>query len=150
MVLEWEKTKFKWNNRVYRPTHILIICLWSTLDLWEKRHRNIVEEKCFHLMCLRAHTCLILCEPTDCNPPGSSVYGIFQARILEWVVIPSSRGSSKLTDRPPSTHTEGVLTLYHVKPVFIHDKIPCSEICYVWYSYRCLCFLWLVSVVYLS
>ena len=35
-----------------------------------------------------------LCDPTDCSPPGSSVHGILQARILEWVAISSSRGSS--------------------------------------------------------
>ena len=34
------------------------------------------------------------CDPMDCSPPGSSVHGIFQARILEWVAISSSRGSS--------------------------------------------------------
>ena len=38
--------------------------------------------------------CVQLCEPVDCSPPGSSVHGILQARILEWVVIPFSRGSS--------------------------------------------------------
>ena len=37
---------------------------------------------------------LTLCDPTDCSPPGSSVHGIFQARILEWVAIYSSRGAS--------------------------------------------------------
>ena len=37
---------------------------------------------------------LILCNPVDCSLPGSSVYGIFEARILEWVAIPFSRGSS--------------------------------------------------------
>ena len=35
-----------------------------------------------------------LCDPMECSPPGSSVHGILQARILEWVVMPSSRGSS--------------------------------------------------------
>ena len=35
-----------------------------------------------------------LCDPVDCSPPGSSVHGISQAKILEWVVIPFSRGSS--------------------------------------------------------
>ena len=35
-----------------------------------------------------------LCNPMDCSPPGSSVHGILQARILEWVAMPSSRGSS--------------------------------------------------------
>ena len=34
-----------------------------------------------------------LCDSTDCSPPGSSVHGILQARILEWVVIPFFRGS---------------------------------------------------------
>ena len=36
-----------------------------------------------------------LCDPMDCSPPGSSVHGIFQARILEWVAISYSRGSSQ-------------------------------------------------------
>ena len=39
-------------------------------------------------------SCLTLCDPMDCSPPGSSVHGIFQARMLEWVAIPSSRGSN--------------------------------------------------------
>ena len=36
--------------------------------------------------------CPTLCNPTDCSPPGSSVHGILQTRILEWVAIPFSRG----------------------------------------------------------
>ena len=43
--------------------------------------------------------CPALCNPMDCSRPGSSVYGILQARILEWVAIPSSRGSSQPRDR---------------------------------------------------
>ena len=39
--------------------------------------------------------CLTLCDPVDCSPLGSSVHGIFQARIPEWVALPSSRGSSQ-------------------------------------------------------
>ena len=38
--------------------------------------------------------CLTLCNPMDCSPPGSSVHVILQDRILEWVALPSSRGSS--------------------------------------------------------
>ena len=38
-------------------------------------------------------------DPMDCGPPGSSVHGILQARILEWVTMPSSRGSSQPRDR---------------------------------------------------
>ena len=47
--------------------------------------------------CLIAKLCLTLCDPTDCSP-GSSVHGISQARILEWVAIFSSRGSSRPRD----------------------------------------------------
>ena len=35
-----------------------------------------------------AHLCPTLCDPMDCSPPGSSVHGIFQARILEWLLLP--------------------------------------------------------------
>ena len=40
-----------------------------------------------------------LCDPVDRNPPGPSVHGILQVRILEWVAMPSSRGSSRPRDR---------------------------------------------------
>ena len=43
---------------------------------------------------LVTQSCLIMCDPMDCSLPGSSVHGILQARILEWVAISSSRGSS--------------------------------------------------------
>ena len=39
---------------------------------------------------------LTLCDPMDCSLPGSSIHGIFQARILEWVVIPFSTFHSKM------------------------------------------------------
>ena len=44
------------------------------------------------------HSCHSLCDPMVCNPPGSSVCGILQARILEWVAIPFSRGPSRPRD----------------------------------------------------
>ena len=43
-------------------------------------------------------SCVTLCDPMDCSPPGSPVRRSLQARILEWVAIPSSRGSSPLRD----------------------------------------------------
>ena len=51
--------------------------------------------------CVRAkllQSCPTLCDPMDCSPPGSSVHGAFQARILEWVAMPSSIGSSQSRD----------------------------------------------------
>jgi len=47
---------------------------------------------------VHARSCLTLCNPMDCSPPDSSVHGIFQARILEWVTISYSRRSSQSTD----------------------------------------------------
>ena len=44
----------------------------------------------------------ILCDPIDCSSPGSSVHGISQARILEWVAISFSKGSSQCRDQPGS------------------------------------------------
>ena len=44
--------------------------------------------------CLVTKSCLTLCDPMDGSPPASFVWRILQARILEWVAIPSSRGSS--------------------------------------------------------
>ena len=52
---------------------------------------------CVHAQLLQS--CLTLCNPMDLSLPGSSVHGVLQARILEWVPMPSSRGSSRPRDR---------------------------------------------------
>ena len=46
-----------------------------------------------------AQSCPILCDPVDCSPPGSSVHGVFQEWILEWVAISFSRGYCRPRDR---------------------------------------------------
>ena len=48
-----------------------------------------------------AQSCLPLCIPRDCSPPGSSVLRLLQARILEWVAMSSSRGSSEPRESDP-------------------------------------------------
>ena len=55
----------------------------------EQKVNTVMKEKV-----LVAQSCLILCDPLDSSPPGSSVHGILQARIVEWVSMPFSRGSS--------------------------------------------------------
>ena len=50
------------------------------------------------------------CDPMDYSPPDSSVHGVLQARILEWVSTPSSRGSSRPRD---GTHISPVSCAYH-------------------------------------
>ena len=63
-------------------------------DKGVKQSIHLSENKisCMHAKLLQS--CLTLCNPMDCSLPGSSVHGILQARILEWVVMPFSRGSS--------------------------------------------------------
>ena len=56
---------------------------------------------------LITQSCPTLCNPMDCTRPSSSVHGIFQARILEWVAIPFSRGSSLPKDQTQVSHITG-------------------------------------------
>ena len=54
------------------------------------------NKECYHNFCvLVPHLCPTLCDPMDCSPPGSSVHELPQARILEWVAMIFSRGSSR-------------------------------------------------------
>ena len=55
--------------------------------LWDFKGRNEVKVKTL--------SCVQLCKPIDCSLPGSSVHGIFQAIVLEWIAISFSRGSSQ-------------------------------------------------------
>ena len=68
-------------------------------------------------------SCPILCDPMDCILPGPSVYGIFQARLLEWVAISSSRVASQCRD------WVRVSCLLHWQPHFFlplsHTEKPC-------------------------
>ena len=54
-----------------------------------------------------AQLCLTLCDPVDCSPPGSSIHGILQARILEWVAISFSRGSPQPRNRTQVSRIAG-------------------------------------------
>ena len=56
---------------------------------------------------LVVHLCLTLCDPMDNSLSGSSVHGILQARILEWVATPFSRGSSRPRDQTWVSSTVG-------------------------------------------
>ena len=69
---------------------------------WGKSLENESEVKV-----LVAQSCQTLCDPMDCSPPGSSVHGILQARVLEWVAILFSRISSLRRDRTQVSHIAG-------------------------------------------
>ena len=53
----------------------------------------MIYRKCVCIHAKSFQSCLNLCNAMDCSPPGSSVHGVFQARILEWVAMPFSRRS---------------------------------------------------------
>ena len=68
----------------------------------QRRLWNVCLLKCTQLViqvCVRPQSCLTLRDGMDCSPPGSSVYGTFQARTLEWAALSFSRGSSRPRDR---------------------------------------------------
>ena len=70
------------------------------LDMTEHTHTGssfiICPDLCRYVVVV--HLCLTLCDPMDCSPPGCSLHGISQERLLEWVAISSSRGSSQPRD----------------------------------------------------
>ena len=69
--------------------------------------------------------CPTLCNPMDCCPPGSSVQGILQARILEWVAMPSPRGSSWIKDWTYISYTScaGRQVLYHYRHLVLITEL---------------------------
>ena len=69
--------------------------------------------------CSVAQSCPTLCDPLDCGPPGSSAHGIQQARMLEWVAMASSRGSSWPRDGTCASYVSciGRCVLYHWRPL---------------------------------
>ena len=87
-------------------------------------------------------SCPTLCDAMDCSPPGSSVHGIFQARILEWVAMPSSRGSSQPRDPTRNPHLlhlhwqAGSLPLgtWEAPSFYQNTRVPCVPIVCL---YRC-------------
>ena len=69
----------------------------------------------FHLQdCVCAQSCLTLCDLMDYSPPGSSVHGILQARILEWAAMHCSRGSAR-----PRMESESLLS-----PALVGGSLP--------------------------
>ena len=80
-----KKTKHTFKNPKYGRVDIIIRLVIL----------SIIRGVC---ACEVTQLCPTLCDPMDCSPPGSCVHGILQARILEWVAVSSSRGSSPPRD----------------------------------------------------
>ena len=80
----------------------------SKLRVSEVMNSTLIMLEC--CCCLVAKSCPTLCNPMDCSPPGSSVHGISQARVLEWVAMPSPGASSQARDQ---TRISCLGILYH-------------------------------------
>ena len=80
-------------------------------------------------------SCPTLCNPMDCSPPGFSVHGLLQARIVEWIAMPSSRGSSWPRDQAHVSYVSWAGSLL-VPPALGHLKIP-PETCYISLAHHC-------------
>ena len=102
-----------WFLRWHRFTALLLILtLLMIHDLWIVCKCVYTSLHYYVVVVQLLSRVQLFCKLIDCSPPGSSVCGIFQARILEWVAISFSRGSSRPTDR---THVScsGRQVLYH-------------------------------------
>ena len=76
-----------------------------------------------------------LCDPMDCSLPDSSVHGIFQAIVLEWIAISFSRGSSQLRDRTRVSHiVDRRLTVWATREVLLETAQIFTDL---WLRARC-------------
>ena len=96
---------YAWNSR-HLFYDVIEVCLYSSVFSQRLGRRGIASHFSKPGMWLFAisasevaQSCLTLCDPVDCSLPGSSLHEILQARILEWVAISFSRGSSQPRDR---------------------------------------------------
>ena len=77
------------------------------------------------VVALVAQWCLILCDPMDCSPPGSSVHGIIKTRLLEWVAFSSPRDLSNPGIKPgsPALQADSLLSNLPGKPFVYYQKL---------------------------
>ena len=119
-ILEGVTYSFSWGS--FRPRNrTRVSCIAGRFFTnWAMREAQSHQESTFNKdspvsICSVTQSCLILCDPMDCSPPGSSVHGLVQARVLEWAALSYSRGFSRARDR---THISCVFCirrwiLYH-------------------------------------
>ena len=102
-ILKMKKKKKEDKERIFTTARV------KQLVMYKESHKAV-------LYCARSlQSCKTLCNPMDCSQPGSSVHGILQARILGWVAMPFSRGSSQSRDQAHISYVSCVVrwVLYH-------------------------------------
>ena len=99
-----------------------ILCHWTSWEIGPTAMKVLFTQ-----------SCPTLCDPMDCSPPDSSVYGILQAGILKWITIPFSRGSSPPRDQTQASCTAGrFFTIWATSEYYGHDQI--SLLTKIWFA----------------
>ena len=113
---KWMANSWQWGTSLETSRFFIL-----TKRIIQNTHSSTRDQKITHTMwktnsvlcaCMLPQSCLALCDPINCGLPGSSVHRISQARILEWVAISFSRGSSWPRDGTPVSCI-GQQILYH-------------------------------------
>ena len=127
-----ETTHLKPDSHILLVAHLVLLITLSCSSIAfssyviRVRLKNLSNWCMCLCACLVVQLCPILCDPLDCSPPGSSVHGISQARILEWVSISSSRGSSWPRDWTPvscvSCTAGGFFTRWAIRDAQVIDS----------------------------
>ena len=91
----------KWRDGSPEPNQSTLLGnIYSTVSTQPGYNFFIHTHTHTHNVCAQLlQSCSTLCDPMDCSLPGSFVHGIFLARIMEWIAMPSSRGSSQPRDQ---------------------------------------------------
>ena len=106
---------------------------------WDSPGKNTGVGCHFLLQCMKVksesevtQSCPTLCDPMDCSPPGSSIHGIFQARVLEWVPLPSRNimggGLKILQSYSGLKNPTSKLEMDRVRHQVLERDIPSAEI----------------------
>ena len=108
----WHTSFPIWNQSV-APCPVLTVASWPAYRFLKRQVRWSGISISFRILCP------IICDPMDCSLPGSSVHRILQARILEWVAIPFSQGSSWPRDQTQvSCIADKVFTIWATRKAY--------------------------------
>ena len=114
--------------RIVTWLHLGAIGYAASGQLLPRLYTKVCVCVCVHMcVCMHVHaqSCPTLCDPTDCCPPCSSVHGILQTRLLEWVTIPFSRESSWLRDWTQISFVAGgFFTIWATSQDIKHFTLP--------------------------
>ena len=104
-----------------------LVLLYNCMNHSKNSEGLVDKKKSVHV--LVTQSCPILCNPMDCSPPGSTVQRIFQARILEWIAIPFSRGFSQARDQTWVSCTAGGYFhhIYRICCLLLNSNYICIE-----------------------